>query len=188
MPTIFNNFNDVTIAERLVNGEIGVIPTDTLYGFHCLSSNKDSVNKIYNLKGRDFTKPFIVLISSYSDLLMFGVKLSHDEVNKVSKFWPGPYSIILPIEDTKFEYLHKGLKSIAFRMPNKPDLLELIKKTGPLVSTSVNRSGEPSVKSFDEAYKIFGESVDFYINEGILDNPPSTVIKFDGKDFVILRK
>ncbi len=173
-------------AKLLLDGKIGVIPTDTIYGISCIVSQKDLVEKIYKIKGRDSQKPFIILISSIDDLSKFSLELTIPERKIVGKHWPGPVSIVLDIDQDGYTYLHRSTKTLAFRAPKYKELVELLKKTGPLVSTSANISGNTSIKKISEVASVFKDQLDFYLDAGELDNPPSRVIKIvDGKEVII---
>ena len=66
------------IIKILENGGVGVIPTDTLYGLVAQALNKQAVSRVYRLKQRSVHKPFIILISSYEDLAVFGIKMDRN--------------------------------------------------------------------------------------------------------------
>lgn len=176
-----------TARKILLKGGVAVLPTDTIYGLHCLTTNKAGVERIYKLKGRDTSKPFIVLISSLDDLRLFGVKLDDKLKALLKDYWPGPNSIILPTPDAdgKFAYLHRGTNSLAFRLPAYKPLNELLHQTGPLVSTSANPSGLSPASDIPTAKGYFGNSVDFYLDVGKLTNPPSCVYSLS--DGVLVR-
>ncbi|MBW6441356.1 Sua5/YciO/YrdC/YwlC family protein [Patescibacteria group bacterium] len=57
----------------------GLIPTDTIYGLSCLASTQENEEKIYEIKQRDYDKPFIILISNIKDLQEFEIPLAKDE-------------------------------------------------------------------------------------------------------------
>jgi len=101
-----------------------------------------------------------------------------DVVSKVNlnEYWPGPVSIILPCESDKFAYLHRGTNSLAFRLPAKPELIETLKQTGPLVAPSANPEGMPPAKTIRKAKAYFGDAADFYYDKGKLTSLPSTLI------------
>lgn len=174
-------------ADLLLEGKIGVIPTDTIYGISCLANRKDLISKIYEIKGRDYSKPFIIIISSETQLGKFGIKLSKEENRVVNKYWPGPVSIILDVDSDLLQYLHRGSGTLAFRVPKHRQLASLLKKTGPLISTSANISGTGSPKTVGEAIIGLKDQVDFYLDKGYLDNPPSTVIRITDAKEVIIR-
>lgn len=174
-----------TIIKR---GGIGVFPTDTLYGVVANAFSKSAIKRIYTLKGRDEHKPFIVLISSLRELAQFSVRLTNEQKKFIEQVWPGPVSIIFPVVAKKFEYLHRGTKSIAFRMPKNKKVLDFIQKTGPLVAPSANPQGKKPAATVSEARNYFGESVDFYVAGGRKEGAPSTVVSFLGSDIRILRE
>jgi len=174
----------------LKNGGVGVIPTDTLYGIVGRVESKKIVEKIYTIKSRNENKPFIVLITSYKDLKLFGVKVEKEQAKFFSKIWPGKVSVILPCKSSKWRYLHRGVKSIAFRMigPKNKNLFNLINKVGPLVAPSANPEGLPPAETIKQAKKYFGNKVNLYINVGKRKFKPSTLIKFGNGGFVVLRQ
>lgn len=151
------------IIKILKNDGVGVIPTDTLYGLVGSVFSKKAINRIYKIKNRDKNKKLIVLISSVKDLEKFGIKINKEKAKILEKFWPGKVSIII--------------KNIAFRLPNKKSLIEILKKTGPLVAPSANREGEKPAENIKEAKEYFGDSVDFYLAGGILRSEPSTLLR-----------
>lgn len=166
---------------------IGVFPTDTLYGVIGSAFSKKAVERIYAVKGRNHTKPFIVLISSLRDLEKCGVDPSLIRANRriLESHWPGKVSIILPVKKTnlkKFAYLHRQKNSLAFRMPKNKKLGALLEKTGPLVAPSANPESLPPAETITKAKKYFGNAVDFYVVGGKKAGKPSTILalKKDG--------
>lgn len=176
-----------TAAEILEQGGVGVLATDTLYGIVGSALSSETVERIYALKQRNHTKPLIVLIAQVEDLEQFGVVLSEKLITQLKQYWPGPYSILLPVIDDQFEYIHRGTDQIAFRIPDKPELLQLLEQTGPLVAPSANMEGMPPAKTTQEARNYFGTDVDFYVDEGECNNKASTILSFDGDEIAIER-
>jgi len=183
------------VIKILQRGGIGVLPTDTIYGLAGRALDKNAVSRIYAVKKRSPEKPLIVLISSLSDLKLFGVELNKKTGSILRKLWPGEVSIILPVKYKKFFYLHHGAKSLAFRLPAKTQLISILRQTGPLVAPSANPEGLPPAINIAEARKYFESSpflplrkgenkrrLDFYFGSGKLEAEPSTLIKIiDGK-------
>src|SRR5688500_10637935 len=60
------------IAQLLREGSVILLPTDTIYGLHARALDEKAVERIRELKGRENTKPFIVLASSMDDLQQLG--------------------------------------------------------------------------------------------------------------------
>ncbi len=183
-PSVWNRAKEI-----LANDGVVVLPTDTLYGIVGNAFSKKAVQKIYKIKGRNENKPFIVLITSFLDLEKFGVKRGEKEAKIFLKFWPGKVSIILPCKLAKFEYIHRGTNSIAFRMIGKrsKNLYELINKVGPIVAPSCNTQGNKPAVTNKEAKKYFGDDVDLYIDSGKKDVPPSKLLKYENGEFIVLR-
>ncbi len=167
---------------------IGVLATDTLYGVVGSALSKKAVRRVYEAKGRDDKKPLIILIASLNDLKKFSVRLSANQKHFLENAWPGPVSVILQCKPKKFEYLHRGTESLAFRMPKKKKLAELLKKTGPLVAPSANPQGLNPAKTIAEAKKYFGDTVDFYVAEGTKEGKASTIVSLLADIPVVIRK
>jgi L-threonylcarbamoyladenylate synthase len=179
---------DSKLVEIIKNGGVGVLPTDTLYGIVGNALNKKSVEKIYKLKKRNSRKKVIILIGSLSDLKLFSVSLNNEFKKIISDFWPGKVTIILPVRTKKFAYLLKKTKTLAFRLPKKTKLVNLLKKTGPLIAPSANREGEKPAKTIIEAKKYFGNEVDFYVDDGKQESLSSTIIRLRNHHLMIRRK
>lgn len=164
----------------LQKGGVVVLPTDTIYGLHALAMKPEAVEKIYELKHRSRDKPLIVLIGEMGDLNRFGVEIDDGLRKYLNRVWPGRVSVILDCEGSGCEYLHRGLDSIAFRVPARADLLRLLERVGPLVSSSVNVEGERAAVGVKEARLYFGDRVDLYVDGGILDGVASRVVRYKG--------
>lgn len=176
------------IAEKIKKGQIGIIPTDTIYGVAASAWSKKAVERIYKACKRDPKKPFIVLIPSIKDLLPFGIKLDNATRKILKKLWPGKVSVILPVVSNKFQYLHRGMKTLAFRIPKKTSLIKFLKKTGPLISSSANPQGLKPAQTIAEAKKYFGNRIDFYSSGGKIKSLPSTLVEIKSGKISVLRR
>ncbi|MCC6323695.1 threonylcarbamoyl-AMP synthase [Candidatus Nomurabacteria bacterium] len=178
-------------AEKILkNGGVIIAPTDTLYGILACAEDKNAVQKIYKIKGRDNNKPFIILIASIKDLEKFGIENSNIKENM--KMFPKgkKVSFILSCSKSEFKYLHRGTKSLAFRVVNtkNKNLFKLIQNTGSLVAPSANPQGLSPAKTITEAKKYFDIKIDLYINGGKRNSKPSTIISLLEEVPKILRK
>ena len=176
--------------EILKKGGVVILPTDTLYGLIGQAMSKKAVERIYKIKGRNDKKPFILLINSLKDLAKFGVKIDKNQATFLEKIWPGQVSVILPCPLAKLSYLHRGEKSLAFRMigEKNKNLFNLINKVGPVVAPSVNKEGEVPAENITVARKYFNDEVDLYINSGSKKSLASTLIKYVNNDWQVLRQ
>lgn len=176
------------IVTLLRGDAVGVAPTDTLYGIVANAFSKRAVERIYEIKGRDEHKPFIILIPSLAALAQFGITLTPLQKKTIQKLWPGPVSIILPCKNKKFEYLHRTTGSLAFRLPEDVFIRSLLKKTGPLVAPSANPQGQEPAQTIREAEAYFGPALDFYIDLGKKKGKASTIVSMVNKTPEIIRQ
>ena len=171
----------------LATGGVGVMPTDTIYGVVGSALDKKAVKRIYHLRKRDLKKPMIVLIGDIRDLKLFGVRIDQEMRKVLNNVWPGKVSVVLPRPSGKFSYLHRGTKTLAFRLPKSLWLREFLKATGPLVAPSANIAGNTPSKTINEAKKYFADKVDFYADAGRLDAKPSRIIRIEEGKVIIVR-
>lgn len=162
-------------AKLITQGEIGVLPTDTIYGIVGSAMRPSVVERIYQLRRRELDKPLITLISGVEELELFEVKLDDKTRVILDKVWPGPVSVIVSVTTPAHQHIHRGTDSIAFRIPNKAELRDLLKVTGPIVAPSANLAGEPSAATVEEARQWFGQEV-FYLDEGERRAPASALV------------
>lgn len=150
--------------------------------------NPQIVEEIYILRKRDKNKPMIILISSLNDLNLFNIKPDSKTEKILNDIWPNPVSVILPCPDKKYTYLHRGTNSLAFRIPKNEWLINLLKKTGPLVAPSANTEGQKPAETIEEAKNYFGHQVKFYYDQGKLSSESSTLIKIEGTNIIVIRE
>lgn len=185
---IIKSLSSERLVEIIKKGGVGVIPTDTIYGLVGKALSRKTVKRVYKLKQRNPKKPSIILISKIDDLKLFRIKLDENTKKFLQKYWPGKVSVILPCSYKKFSCLHRGTKTLAFRLPDYPELVDLLKKTGPLIAPSANPESEEPAKTIREAKNYFGGKVDFYVDIGRLESLPSTLISVENGKVEVLRQ
>lgn len=181
----FTNSFDDNVVELLKNGGVGFMPSDTVYGLSACALDEAAVERIYAIKQRDDNKPCIILLSDLSQASSIGIDSA--SLQAAAKYWPAALTFIAPA-DSSPEYLHRGLKSLAVRIPDNEDLRGIIASTGPIVSTSANIQDEPIAHTPSHAIEIFGDQLDFYVDVGELSGEPSTIVKFEKNKLIILRQ
>jgi len=166
-----NSYDDVITV--LQDGGVGVMPTDTVYGLVARAADKAAVERFYGLKQRTH-KPGTVVAASVQQLLDLGLQERY--LSRVEQWWPGPLSVEVPLGD-ELGYLHQDTGRQAFRVVADEGLRKVLEQTGPLVTTSANRPGEPGAVNLSEAQDYFENKVDFYVDGGDLSGrAPSTII------------
>ena len=175
---MYKLFDNLQSSVQIVkSGGVGIIKTDTIYGFVASAFNISAVERVYKIKHRSTAKKCIILAADYEQLKPFNIKDYHVYKNKVNKYWPGPYSLILPVFGDDYRYLTLGTPDLAFRVPQNDQLTDYLLQTGPLIAPSANLESEPTVESAQQAEKIFKDSVDFIVDGGkVINNKPSNLI------------
>lgn len=177
------------LAKEIQKGEACVMPTDTLYGLVATARSVRSVERVYEIKGRKKGKPFVILIGSIKDLKEFGVKPDRTTEAFLRAAWPGAVSVLLACPQKKWEYLHRGTKELAFRVPDTKWLVDLLNRTGPLVAPSANPAGRAPAGSILEARAYFGRNVSYYLSAGKrVAGEPSTLVRPGERGVSVLRQ
>lgn len=181
----FNKLDDIELVQLIKSGAIGVLPTDTVYGLVGSARMPSILDQINVLKGRE-QKAGTILAGSVDQLIDFG--LDPLALNKVAHLWPNPISVVIDCDATVINQI-QGSGSIAVRIPANEQLRSLLQATGPLVTSSANLSGNQVVSNIEQATKIFGENVSFYVDGGDLSgNAASTIVKLSGDRLSIIRQ
>lgn len=197
------NEESLQMAAQIINeGGVIVVPTDTVYGVACDPFNDDAVAKIYELKRRPRTKALQILMSGVEDLEKLGLYLPSPLDILGKKFLPGGYS---PIARAKKGSVASNLATLCktnetdaqnnaqnnaqteatqgVRVPDCPELMQILRVTGPLAASSANRSGNESADSVEEAFAAFGNEIPLYLNAGpTRSHVASTVVGADSND------
>ena len=184
MTTTLNALSDPKLAERIKSGQVGVLPTDTVYGLVAVAANETAVAKLYGLKNRT-SDPGTLIAANTEQLVALGLKARY--LKPVEHYWPGAVSVIIPCHE--LSYIHLGKGGIAVRIPAAQELRQLLETTGPLVTTSANQPGQPPASNLNEAQAYFGEQVDFYVDGGDMSgHQPSTLIRVVDDAVEVLRQ
>lgn len=172
----------------LKKDKIVVFPTDTLYGILANALNKELVKKVYKIKKRNPEKPYLILMPSVEKIRIFNPHISKKE-EKLLKH--GGITVILKLKNPeKWQYLHRGTNSLAFRIPKEGKIRQLLELVDlPLIAPSANPEGEIPAKDIKEAYNYFKNGIDLYFDGGTIKNTkPSTIVKFENDELIILRE
>jgi L-threonylcarbamoyladenylate synthase len=162
------------IAEVLRAGGVALLPTDTIYGLHAVATNASAVARIRSMKERADEKPFVIIASSAGQLEKLGATIP-DALRVV---WPAPLTAIVASDE----------RTIAARVPDLPWLRSLLDRSGPLVSTSANRSGEPPITSPEMLADDLLEPLDALLDAGPREGQASTIVDFTGDEPRMVRE
>lgn len=168
-------------AEILKNGGLVAMPTETVYGLAADTFNEEAIGNIFKAKGRPQDNPLIVHVSDIEMAKGLVKEFSETAEKLAERFWPGPFTMVLPKADCVPSCVSAGLDTVAVRMPSNAVARELIKQSGlPLAAPSANLSGSPSPTTAEDVIADLDGKIDAVIMSGRCDvGVESTVISLN---------
>ena len=182
--------NDLKIAhQRLLDGDLVIVPTETVYGLAADAMNDEAVKKIFYIKNRPFNNPIICHFTNINKVKEH-VELNNTALKLAKFFWPGPLTIILKKrKNSKISPLVSNKSNmIGCRIPNHPIALKIIKKLNrPVAAPSANIATKLSSTSINHIDNDLKKKI-FIINGGNSDfGLESTVVSINNNKANILR-
>jgi L-threonylcarbamoyladenylate synthase len=143
------------LADHLRAGGAALFPTDTL---PALAARPEAAGLLWRLKSRPADKPLILMGAELAQLQeAIGQPWHDDWLARARADWPGAVTLVLPLTGPLAQALHPGGASLGLRVPASEPARELLRLTGPLATTSANRSGDPAARDAAEAGRLFPE-------------------------------
>jgi tRNA threonylcarbamoyl adenosine modification protein (Sua5/YciO/YrdC/YwlC family) len=176
------------VIDILKDGGIIAYPTDTYYGIGCDIMNKRAIQRIYQIKQRDSSKPFSFICSDLKNISDYA-KVTNYGYKTMRRHLPGPYTFILEGSKLVPKIMLTKRKTAGIRVPDHPICIALVKSLGnPIISTSATT---PDGSVFDNASLIhehYGSRLDLVIDAGSVSGNPSSVISLIDDTPEIIRK
>jgi len=163
--------------------EVFIIETDTVYGMGCLYKSEVGAKRILEIKNRSNEKFFSLLVSNLDQVSKL-TKSYEESLDIMNEYWPGALTIIFNKSDEVGQYI-SPLDTVGLRMPDNDKTIKVLEKFGPMIMTSVNKSGDPAITKFNDCLKFDG-LVDYIIKGEDLNGMPSTV--YDAVNNKVLRQ
>ena len=169
----------------MANGGIILYPTDTVYGLGANIFNNEAVQRIYEIKKRDPSKPLSVLVQDTDSLeLIADVNMNSREI--VNKWLPGPFTFILNKKKIVSPYVSASTK-VGVRIPDYK-IARALASLFPITTTSANITNECTLSNPQEILRQIGDTVDLVIDAGNLNKAkPSTVIDLSSSKPTVVR-
>lgn len=175
--------------DALADGELVVLPTDTVYGLAADAFNVGGVERVFEAKGRGREMPPPVLVPNPRTVDGLAMAMPSYVRRLIKEFWPGALTIVLRAQQSLSWDLGDTNGTVGLRMPDDELALELLAETGPLAVSSANRTGKPAATTVTEAGFMLGHYVDLFLDGG--ERPggaASTIIDCTKPDPVVLRE
>lgn len=180
-------------VERLRQGEVVALPTETVYGLAADALNPIAVAKIFEAKERPRFDPLIVHLPGETWLERIATidYRSRGQVEKlISRFWPGPLTLVLARQPFVPEIVTAGLDTVAVRMSSHPVFAEIISAFGqPLAAPSANRFGRISPTTAEHVFDELSGRIPLIVDAGPTSHGiESTIIAVRGNNIDVLRR
>ena len=171
--------------EIMAGGGVILYPTDTVYGLGANIFNNDAVERIYEIKKRDQSKPLSVLVQNTESLeLIADLNRSSREI--INKWLPGPFTFILNKKNVVSPYVSASSK-VGVRIPDYK-ITRALASLFPITTTSANLTNECTLSNPQDILKQIGNDIDLVIDVGDLgDAKPSTVIDLSSSKPTLVR-
>lgn len=154
-------------AEIIRSGGLIAFPTETVYGIGARALDPAAVARIFVAKGRPAGNPVIVHVASLGDAKNLVASWPDLAEALVTKFWPGPLTLVLPKGPAVPDIVTAGGPTVALRMPAHPVALALLHACClPLAAPSANRSTELSPTSAEHVLRALADRIDLLLDAG----------------------
>ena len=173
--------------EHLEQNKLIIHSTDTIPGLAADATSDIALKSLIKFKGRP--GPYSIIVSSIQDIEEYAI-LDKNLIKKISSVLPGPFTILLKNnqENKLSNYTLGNSDLIGFRIPNHPftNLLSSRFKK-PIITTSLNLTGEQSIINLEKVSEHFKELVIFDDKKRKASNG-STILNFSSEIVKIIRK
>lgn len=165
-------------AHQLIRqGGVIAYPTEAVYGLGCDPTNAEAVQRLLQLKQRDWRKG-LILIAASPDQLFPWVDLPAADWQKLNQYWPGPFTWVVPASAETPDWVTGGRPDIAVRVTAHPIAAQLARSTGmALVSTSANPAQRPAARTPLTVRRYFDDNLDLIVAGAVNQRARPTPIR-----------
>ena len=176
------------VAHVLNDGGLAGIPTETVYGLGARADLRDSVYRIFDVKGRPRNHPLIAHIGENADPSKWA-QFNDAAQLLVEHFWPGPLTLLLPKTDHVGPWVTGGRETVGLRMPRHAMTLKLLSLVeDAVVAPSANRFGKVSPTTAEHVAHDLGSDVDCILDGGRCElGLESTIVECVAHTVTVLR-
>ena len=156
-------FHLKTIVHQLLQGDLIIYPTDTVYGILACASSPHKVAEINLLKQRKINQPIALLAASEDDLVSYAL-LTPTTRRLWEKYNNNQLSttLIFPAQEQfAKQYITWTPPTIGIRQTFDANLCKIIHRIGPLWATSANLNNEDQI---NDPYKL----ADIFANQNVV--------------------
>lgn len=180
------------LADQLRNGEVIIVPTDSIYALVCDINSNAAIEKICKILGKKPQKANLSLLCrDLSNISEYCLQIPNPVFKLMKQVLPGPYTFILNANTQVPKIFKANKKTVGIRVPDN-DIIQslLLELERPLVSSSIHSEDEIQQYLTDpeEIHAIFEYQVSVVVDGGAGQNIGSTVLDCTGKEIEIIRE
>ena len=176
------------VTKALDEDKLIVFPTETVFGIAGNALKVEVIDKLFQAKKRDYSKPFSLMLSDINKIKDIAYVSDYEE-KVINKFMPGPITLILKKKDCISDLATAGRDTVGVRIPNHEIALSILKSVDyPLATSSANISGSVNNSNIEDIINDLASYVDIFIKGNISSNLlASTVVEIKNNEVNILR-
>ena len=175
-------------AALLISGEVVAIPTETVYGLAASIDHPKAIDYIFELKGRPRTNPLIVHVANLQQAEKLCIAFPEPLKKLASQFWPGSLTLVLPKAKQVSDQITAGKNTVGVRIPNHPQLLQVLELTGPIAAPSANPFERISPTTAQHVADYFPTGLKMVLDGGACQaGIESTIVGFENNQVMIYR-
>lgn len=177
-------------AQAIVDGQLVILPTDTLYGLAADPRNAGAVRQVFTVKGRAGGQALPLIAADRAQVEQQLGPLSPLAARLAEAYWPGPLTLVVPAPGTIAAEVTGGTGTVGVRVPDHAVARGVCEEAGTTVTaTSANLSGRSP--SADPARAVAGleDSVALLLDAGpVPGSPASTIVDVTGAEPRLVRQ
>ncbi|CAG5123687.1 unnamed protein product [Candidula unifasciata] len=155
-------------ATCLQKGGVIAVPTDTIYGVACLAQNTEAIERIYEIKQRNFQNPVAISVGEIDDIYKWSKVTVPRTI--LTDLLPGPVTVVFERSPQLNPTLNPHTNLVGIRIPNQLFIQTLAKQcAAPIALTSANVSGSKSCLQVEEFENLWPK-LDLVVNGGKLSD------------------
>ena len=177
------------VEKALRRGEVVAVPTDTVYGIAVDPLCAGATERLFAAKGRPRGVPVAVLVADVEQAWALAASPLVGRAAELAELhWPGALTIVVSRSPHWTVDLGDDGATVGLRCPDHRWLLALLRRVGPLATTSANRHGAETPQDAAGVAGVFGPAVTVVVDGGPCTGAASTVVDCTGNDLHVLRQ
>ena len=171
-------------SKTVISGGVIVYPTETVYGIGANALDEQAILRVFQIKKRPITMPIFLAVSSLK-MLDRVAELEADDREILEGLMPGPVSVLVRRKSIVPNVLTAGSPLVGIRFPDHEVALRIIDASGPITSSSANRTGFLPPRSVDEVSPEIADRVEMVLDGGKCKfGQPSTLLDLTNRKII----